>query len=121
MVNLYISETIKTPEVDFKTNGDLFIKGNSYPEDVIIFYKPLLLWLDQFLSEKPNRVNLNISLKYINTTSIKSVLSLILKIRSFENSHVSVKWLYEIDDEDMLATGQDLESLSNLKFEFVRK
>jgi hypothetical protein len=121
MNNLHYPPTIKTPEITFKNNGTFSIKGNSYPENVNEFYKPVMNWLDDFLQAYDPPIELNVDLKYINTTSIKFLLNIIIKIRSSSKNNVKVKWQYEIEDDDMLATGEDLEKLSNLKFEFREK
>jgi hypothetical protein len=121
MENLFIEPTSKTPLVDFKTSGQLTISGNSYPENVNEFYKPLLRWIDDLLEIKVIPVSIAVDLKYINTTSTKLILSIIKKINTLAKGTIKVAWLYEIDDEDMYETGEDIEKLSDLKFEFVEK
>lgn len=121
MTDLFIEQTGKTPEIDFKTTGEFKILGNSYPENVLEFYQPVINWLDKFLRTNTESIYLNVDLKYINTTSIKSILNVIIKIRTLSKSTVKVAWLYEIEDEDMLEAGEDLQKLSKLEFEFIEK
>lgn len=121
MENLFIEPTSKTPLVDFKTNGQLTISGNSYPENVIEFYKPLFKWIDDLLKSKVIPISISLDLKYINTNSIKFILTLIKKIKNNPKVSINITWLYEIDDEDMYDTGSDIEKLTNIKFEFVEK
>jgi hypothetical protein len=121
MENLFIEPKSKTPLVDFKTSGQLTISGNSYPENVSDFYEPLLHLIDNLLERKLVPISLTVDLKYINTSSTKSILNIIKKISTLAKGTISVSWLYEIDDDDMFETGEDLEKLSEIKFEFVEK
>ena len=41
MEDLNLEGTAKTPTIDFKSNGELLIKGRSIPENSIEFYKRL--------------------------------------------------------------------------------
>ncbi len=121
MENLFIPGTLKSPEIDFRSNGEFTIKGNSYPENSGEFYEPVIKWLVSFFPENTSVVNLGVELKYVNTSSIKSILNLIVQIRSSSNSNVKVAWMYELEDDDMLATGEDLQALCELQFEFIEK
>jgi len=121
MKDLYLPPTIKTPEIDFKVNGKLNITGNSYPENVIEFYGEVTDWLERFLETATEPISINVDLKYINTSSTKSILNIITKIGALSKSTVNVAWIYEIEDDDMYSTGEDLEKLSKLKFDFIEK
>jgi hypothetical protein len=121
MKNLFVAGTLKTPEIDFNPTGKFTIKGNSYPENSAEFYDPVLKWLSEFFKENTPPVNLNVDLKYVNTSSIKSILNVITKIRSVAESNVKVSWMYELEDEDMLATGEDLQSMCDMTFDFIAK
>lgn len=121
MNNLFISGTPKSPEIDFKTNGMFNISGNSYPENSGEFYEPVSKWLNDFFKGNTKEVNLNVDLKYVNTSSIKSILNVILQIRSSSDHNIKVSWMYELEDEDMLATGEDLQDMCDLKFDFIQK
>jgi hypothetical protein len=121
MTPLYIAGTSKSPEIDFKTDGEFSIKGNSYPENSGEFYEPVANWLKEFFKEDHSAVSLNVDLKYVNTSSIKSILTVITQIRSATDSDIKVSWMYELEDEDMLATGEDLQEMCDMRFEFVEK
>lgn len=121
MNNLFITSTSKTPEIDFKTTGQLSISGNSYPENVNEFYTQVIDWLEQFLFSSTNKISINVDLKYINTSSIKFILNIITKVQALSKSEVNVAWMYEIEDEDMHETGEDLERLTQIKFNFIEK
>jgi hypothetical protein len=121
MNDLFLAGTSKTPEITFKTNGEFTIKGSSYPEDSNEFYSPATQWLSRFFENNNAPVNLSVDLKYVNTSSIKSILNLIMHIRTYVESNVKVAWMYELEDEDMLATGEDLQEMCKIPFEFIEK
>ena len=48
MINLYIEQTHKTPEIDFNlSSGKLSISGVSVPENAHEFYFPVIEWLQK--------------------------------------------------------------------------
>ncbi len=119
MENLYISSTIKTPLIDFKTNGELLIKGISTPEDVVEFYEPIYKWINQFKSTKKD-ITFTLYIEYLNTSSSSTIIDLILKLKHLREERVKVNfiWKYDHDDDDMLEMGEDIELITNTKFEF---
>jgi len=121
MKNLFIAATKKTPEIDFNVNGQLKITGSSYPENTLEFYNPTIEWLEEFLFATTEKITINVDLKYINTSSTKAILEIITKVGALSKSNVNVAWIYEIEDTDMHETGEDLESITNLKFDFIEK
>lgn len=121
MKNLFIAATRKTPEVDFKLNGELKISGNSYPENTNEFYNPVINWLEEFLFSTTDLITINIDLKYINTSSTRSVLNIITKVQALSKSKIQVAWMYEVEDTDMCEIGQDFEQITKLKFDFIEK
>ena len=53
MDNLKIAAGKTTPGVSFESRkGELSIVGESYPENSVEFFKPLLDWLDEYLENK---------------------------------------------------------------------
>lgn len=121
MKNLFIAATRKTPEVDFKLNGELKISGNSYPENTNEFYNPVINWLEEFLFSTTELITINIDLKYINTSSTRSVLNIITKVQALSKSKIQVAWMYEVEDTDMCEIGQDFKQITKLKFDFIEK
>ena len=119
MEDLKYEGSAKTPVVEFSSNGELFLKGRSIPENSIEFYKPLIEWLESY-SESPNSTTvLSVQLEYFNTSSSKCILDVFKKLESISGSEITVKWHYEEDDEDMLEAGEDYEAIIDLPFEMI--
>ncbi|MEC8604225.1 MAG: DUF1987 domain-containing protein [Bacteroidota bacterium] len=119
MEDLSLEGTAKTPTVDFKSAGELLIKGRSIPENSIEFYKPLIEWISNYSENPKENTLVNIQLEYFNTSSSKCILDVFKKLESISDSSVSVKWYYEEDDEDMLEAGEDYEAIIDLSFEMI--
>jgi len=56
----------------------------------------------------------------LSSTSVIYLLRLLKRFDAIDNKvcDISVKWQYADDDEIILVTGEDLESLVSLKFNF---
>ncbi len=119
MENLNLEGTAKTPTVDFKSNGELLIKGRSIPENSIEFYKPIIDWISNYGSGPQGDTSVSIQLEYFNTSSSKCILDVFKKLESLSGTSVKVKWYYEEDDEDMLEAGEDYEAIIDLPFEMI--
>jgi len=119
MEDLNLEGTAKTPTVDFKSNGELLIKGRSIPENSIEFYKPIIDWISDYGNAPQSDTSVNIQLEYFNTSSSKCILDVFKKLESLPDTSVKIKWYYEEDDEDMLEAGEDYEAIIDLPFEMV--
>ena len=119
MEDLNLEGTAKTPTIDFKSNGELLIKGRSIPENSIEFYKPIIDWISDYGNSPQSDTAVNIQLEYFNTSSSKCILDVFKKLESLSDTVVKIKWYYEEDDEDMLEAGEDYEAIIDLPFEMV--
>ena len=63
MDNLNLEGTAKTPTVDFKSNGELLIKGRSIPENSIEFYKPIIDWISNYEDSQKEATEVKIQLE----------------------------------------------------------
>ncbi len=122
MDNLNIEGTKQTPEIDFDAaSGILKISGRSIPENTFEFFNPVLLWLDSYAAEAPEKVIAKINLEYFNTSSSKYILEVLKRLKNIlhDGKDVLVQWYYEEDDEEMMETGEDYEDVSGLPFEII--
>jgi len=120
-----IEATANTPTIKFDLkNGELNISGRSIPENSIEFYNPLFEALDKYLAD-PNPKNatiLNIQLEYYNSSSSACLLSVFKKLEKFnkgKGSPVTINWIYEENDEDILAAGKNFEGMVDLPFKMI--
>lgn len=121
MEPISITGTPKTPTVQFDGAGKVEIKGRSIPENSIEFYKPLVDWLEQYLSTPAELTEVNIQLEYFNTSSSKCILDVFKKLEAIYKSgnEVVINWYYEEDDEDMLEAGEDYQSIIKIPFKMI--
>ena len=122
MEPISITGTPKTPTVSFdRDSGKVEIKGRSIPENSIEFYKPLVDWLEAYLSNPAELTEVNIQLEYFNTSSSKCILDVFKKLEAIYKSgnEVVIKWYYEEDDEDMLEAGEDYQSIIKIPFKMI--
>jgi hypothetical protein len=120
MEDLNIQPNIKTPHLAFsKDTGVLAIKGKSIPENSIEFYRPVYEWLDQYSQQPHPETKLVVQLEYFNTSSSKCLLDIFRKLEALQvsgKSIVTVLWLYEEDDEDIMEAGDDYQTIVKLPF-----
>ena len=123
MKNFVIAAEKKTPEIIFKANGDLSISGNSRPEDGKGFYKPLFDWVEDFKEFGPQKITLTLDLDYLNSISVRIILSLLQTLYQIidDKKEFKVVWKYDNNDLDMLDQGKILEKSLQHPFEFVEK
>ncbi len=117
-----IKGTDDTPNVIFdKENNTLEISGRSLPEDVSMFFHPILIWIDQYCESPNEKTVLNFKLEYFNTASSKVILDILLKFEELVEAgkSVIVKWHYHEDEEDMLEAGEEYADIVEIPFEYV--
>lgn len=120
MKNLVIASTKKTPEIIFRTTGDLMITGSSLPGDVHKFYNPILLWLEELKAKKPKKITITFELEHVNTSGTRMVLQILRTLNSIkeEKNYLTIIWKYDYDDSDMLEQGEALEEILQHPFIF---
>ncbi|MBR2201766.1 MAG: DUF1987 domain-containing protein [Bacteroidales bacterium] len=117
-----IQGTDDTPTVILDKENNIFeISGRSLPEDVVVFYKPILEWLDEYKNDPLDQTVFNFKLEYFNTASSKLLLDVLLKLEDINNDghEVLVKWHYPDDDEDMEEAGEEYSDIVDVPFEQV--
>ena len=92
-----IPGTDDTPNVILdKGNNKFEISGRSLPEDVNMFYEPILNWIDGYAEDPNAKTEFVFNLEYFNTASSKIILDILLKFEEIaENDNdVVIKWHY---------------------------
>jgi hypothetical protein len=116
-----IQGTDDTPNVILdKDNNKFEISGRSLPEDVNMFYEPIMKWIDGYAEEPNDTTEFNFKLEYFNTASSKIILDILLKFEDIvENGHdVKIKWHYHEEEEDMLEAGEEYADIVEIPFDY---
>ncbi len=92
------------PSVNFNAStGVCEISGESFLEDTVGFYKPILKWLEEFIETEKKSIIFVIKLTYFNTSTSRSLLDILnlLKKYEVEGGDIVIKWHYDPSDVDM--------------------
>ncbi len=123
MNTFYIKQTEDTPLIHFDPETGRFeIKGNSIPENIYLFYDPVLTWLDKYIENPNKKTEFIFQMKMISSSSSKIFFDLFNKIDALNentNSEVKVTWLYSIYDDEIREIGIDYRDSMNVSFEIV--
>ncbi len=117
MQDIRIEATSSTPQVVFKSTGQLLLKGRSMLMNVNAFYKPLLEWI---MNLDVASVKFTVDFDYFNSASSKVILEMLKLIDCNNNvKDFDVFWHFEKDDDDVLEIGQIYEEkLRKARFYF---
>jgi len=116
---LVIEHGIDTPGINFVPSKGYFeISGKSFPEDVKLFFDPIMEWFDNYLLNPVKENTFVLKLDYFNTASSKLLLELFYKFEKLHKRgfYVTVNWHYPDDDEDMQETGIEYAQIVSLPF-----
>jgi len=123
-MNLMLNATQSTPSISADwDSGVLSMSGDSYPENAFEMYSDVIQWVERFLSDKGTPLNLELSLLYLNTSSIKSVMDIFdLLEEAFQNSRaVSVYWYYEEGNERVSELAEEFKEDCTFPFHILEK
>ncbi len=111
---LIIEKTKETPEINFNpATGVLRISGRAYSNDIYQLFKPLNLWLQEYLS-KPNEITtVELRIEYCNSIFNKLILLFFESCKTVleKNKQLVIIWYYEEGDRESL---DDADHLSKL-------
>jgi len=122
MEKINIRETDTTPIVILdKENGVFRFEGKTLPENVAVFYQPIIDWFTEYIKDPNPETILVLKLDYINTASSKALFSIFIKLEEIiaKGFDVKIKWYYADDDEDMKDVGEEYEDVIKLPFEHI--
>lgn len=125
MENIILKSSSATPyfpEVNFNfENGECEIKGESYMEETYKFYLPLINWIKEYTKNEKKKLDLNIKLVYLNTSSTKCVLDILELLKDYEDQggNINVNWFFDKSDPDMIDEVEDFEAESGVKIKLI--
>ncbi|MFO8155030.1 MAG: biofilm regulation phosphoprotein SiaC [Pseudomonadota bacterium] len=97
-----IEKTKSTPEIRADEQaGRLFMAGDSYPENSYEFFGDVIAWVQTFLKERADPLELELRLAYLNTSSVRAMLDIfdLLEEAHGQGRAVSVSWYYDPRNE----------------------
>lgn len=122
MNNLYIEGTDDCPDVILDKEKELFkLSGKSLPEDVSMFFAPILEWIQEYAKDPLGKTTFTIDLEYFNTASSKLLLDIFMSLEELQESgsDVEINWHYADYDEDMKEAGVEYSEMVDLKFNLI--
>jgi len=122
MTELSLVATQSTPAI--RTNwstGVLEMRGDSYPENSFEFFAPVVAWVERFLGESEVPLRLELSLLYLNTSSVKVMMDI---FDTLQEAHergraVSVQWFYDKDNERIAELAEEFKEDCTFPFAIV--
>lgn len=111
-----------TPYVKLSEEGQIFIEGRSMPENVALFYDPIIEWIKEYAKNPAPTTKVFVFLFYTNSCSFKCINTLLNELKRAENkTNIEVEWCYEEDDQAIKESGEDMQKLVDLPFTFHLK
>ena len=92
------------PQISLNVNtGICSISGESYMQNSRTFFKPVLEWLDEYISSKKNNLELICKLGSFNTGTSRVLFEILEKLKRYKEkgANVNIKWYFE-DTKDTL-------------------
>ncbi|WP_425392218.1 SiaC family regulatory phosphoprotein [Ekhidna sp.] len=109
------------PNIRFNpSTGLIRIEGRSAMRDVQDFYLP---FIEQIKNTTVPTFIVEIKLEHFDTGTMKCLYQMMLELKEKQamGAMVMVRWFSEEGDEDHKELGEDLESKSGMKFNYVTK
>lgn len=101
----YILEASKyTPRIEFVYKDKyLRIEGDSYPENAMSVYQPLIERIDDYFRGANSALKIDFLIGFINTSSSKMITDLISKLQDYhiQGHDIQLTWFYPEGDLDL--------------------
>ena len=126
MKDLNIEPGKYIPGVCFNSETNTFdIKGDSYPENTLAFYKPVFSWLETYLGELENQeITINMEPRYFNSSSSQILMDIfdILEKEASSGRGITINWICDPENEIIMEFGEDFqEELNAVQFNLIEK
>lgn len=122
MNELLIDSTQSSPAIrgDWE-NGILYMKGDSYPENSYELYADVVAWVNHFLTTRTSPLTLELTLVYLNTSSIKVMMDIFDEMEeAFQTGRtVAVKWFYDKENERVAELAEEFKEDCSFPFEII--
>ncbi len=104
-------------------NGTIEIGGNILTVDCTSLFDPILEWIDLYSQNPIEKTNVKFHLEYFNTKASKYLLEILKRIEKLylQEKNVTVKWVCDKDDFDMIEAAEDYKSIIRLPIHIIEK
>lgn len=104
-------------------DSSLLISGISIPENPESFYMPMLSWVNDFLSNESNSLDIKFEMQYFNNSTSKYFFKLFQELSNFQNKgkQINVQWCYHPEDTDIMEEGEEFSTFFNFPFNVVKQ
>jgi len=120
---LEVQKTGSTPYVLIdEENGYLKFEGESYHENVVVFFKDVSDWLNNFLSSDFGAFTFECALKYFNSSTAKLLLNMLMDMddAAANGNKVVVNWMVDEDNDIIVECGEDFkDEMNTLEFNMI--
>jgi hypothetical protein len=124
MKPLEIQAGRSTPGIKFIPGDNILsIMGSSLPENVHIFYKPVIDWINELnplsFSDKPLRIIFK--LMYYNSGTIRCLAEILRAVKDLHEKglNYSIEWHYDADDDIIREAGEELSEILEMEFDMI--
>ncbi|MFH1135289.1 MAG: DUF1987 domain-containing protein [Pseudomonadota bacterium] len=123
MERLVLKPTVSTLGVDFDPlAASLVMRGESYPENALAFFTPIIAWLETYLADLAGgeAVRVDLDIVYFNSSSSKVLMNIfdLLEEAAGRGIKVTIIWRHHVENEIALECGQEFaEELTAAAFE----
>ncbi len=110
-----------SPLIDFDLSKQIQkIQGVSIPVDAFSFYLETYDFLEKNKGKFLPNTEFHFDLKYFNTSSSKALFTLARRIQALvtEGADMKIVWYYSDDDDFMLESGEEFQTLLSTQFDF---
>ena len=117
-----IEKTSSTPMVHLSAEDCIFeISGNSFSENLNEIYEQVVNWIDNEVPKIECELVCKFDFHVFNSVTYKNLLLIISKFNEQIKNGKKVKiiWLYDEEDEDSMAVGEDLSEIFDIPVELI--
>lgn len=122
MNELLIESTQSSPAIrgDWE-KGTLYMDGDSYPENSYELYADVVAWVSRFLKETSAPLTLELTLFYLNTSSIKVMMDIFDEMEeAFQaGRQVAINWLYDEENERVAELAEEFKEDCTFPFNII--
>lgn len=124
MNDLVITGTVSSPSIkgDWQ-NGILYMEGDSYPENSYELYSSMVAWVMSYLKETTAPLTLELTLLYLNTSSIKVMMDIFDEMEEAfqEGRQLTVNWYFDAENERVAELAEEFKEDCTFPFNIIGK